>query len=71
MTTFIQALRYIDEEAPIRIPCIMPTDRLNPRYPQELREHVDGMIINAFNQGHARGLWDAAVIARQALEDAS
>lgn len=71
MSTLIKALRYIDEEAPMRIPSLVPTVRLNPIYPQELREHVDGMISEAFDQGYARGLWDAAVIARQALEDAS
>lgn len=64
----LEALKQIDGEATEREPSDGPTVSLGPGHSRELRDHVDDLISEAFNEGYTRGLWEAAAIARKALK---
>ncbi len=66
-TAMFQALSAIHDEAPFREPSDAATVALGPNYSQELREYVDEIIRKAFEEGAARGRWEAAEISRAAL----
>jgi hypothetical protein len=71
MASLLEALKAIDFEATDREPSDGPTVSLAPGHSRELRDHVDDLIREAFDEGYTRGLWEAAAIARAALKGAA
>ena len=64
----LEALKQIDGEATEREPSDGPTVSLGPGHSRDLRDYVEDIIREAFNEGYTRGLWEAATIARAALK---
>jgi hypothetical protein len=62
------ALLNIAGEAPEKEPSASPTVAWPPNWSDDLRDAVNEMILDAFNDGFARALWEVGQIADAALK---
>jgi len=62
------ALERIAGEAPAKEPSDGPTVAWPPSWSEDLRDTVNDMIQQAFNEGHTRACWELGQIADKALK---
>jgi len=67
----LEALEKIAGEAPAKEPSDGPTVAWPPNWSEDLRDTVNDMIQQAFNEGHTRACWELGQIADKALKTVS
>jgi hypothetical protein len=67
----LEALEKIAREAPAKEPSAGPTVAWPPNWSDALRDVVNDMIIDAYNDGFVRASWEMAQIADAAIKGAA
>ena len=66
----LEALEKIAGEAPAKEPSDGPTVAWPPNWSEDLRDTVNDMVREAFDEGYTRALWEMGQIADAALKAA-